>query len=144
MTEESVSGPNAGLSRELVRARSRDWRTRLASARSLAGHIEDDAAFHELVRLLSDDDTAVVEEVAGILVELGGEKGLARVLTVLADGPDDIGYHLRDKLVSLWLDGTDIQELSERILRQGGSASARAGAAEILQVFSEGKPEVEG
>lgn len=117
-------------------AGSPNWRSRCDSALALAGHVEAAAAFEQLVKMLDDSDTAVIEVATRSLTTAAGQRGLVEVLQVLAGSEDNVGYFIRDALVALWLDGTPVLELCRAILDAEVSDPAREGAAEMINVLN--------
>jgi hypothetical protein len=127
------------LGQALRLAASPSWRNRCDAALGLTGHVEAPAAFARLVELLDDPDTAVIEMAARSLTTAAGQRGLAEVLQALARSEDNAGYHLRDVLVALWLDGTPVLESCRAILDAEVSEGAREGAREMIKVLTHGE-----
>lgn len=125
------------LEQALRWAESSSWRSRYDSALALAGHVEAAAAFEQLVKMLDDPDTAVIEVAARSLTAAAGQRGLAEVLQVLARSEDDVGYFVRDSLVALWLDGTPVLERCRAILDAEVSDLADEGAVEMINVLTD-------
>jgi len=124
------------LEQSLDEAQSPDWQRRSAAASALAAHVDEPVAVEQLVKLLDDADTAVIDEAARSLATAAGLPGLAEVLTALATSQDDVGYHLRDTLVGLWLDGSPILERCRAVLAAGFGPQARAGASEMISILA--------
>lgn len=124
------------LEQALSEAASANWRSRRDSALALAGHVEAAAAFDQLVTMLDDSDTAVIEAAVRSLITAVGQRGLVEVLEVLAGSEDSVGYFIRDTLVALSLDGTPVLELSRAILNAKVSDPASEGAAEMINVLT--------
>jgi hypothetical protein len=89
----------------------------------------------QLALLLDDEDTAVIEAAAETLVTAGRDMGLALVLQALADSPDDVGYHIRDKLITIWLDGFPLKEACSALLAGDSSELQVRGAREMLEAL---------
>lgn len=117
-------------------ARSPNWRSRYDSAQALAELAEISAAFEQLVKLLDDSDTAVIEMATRSLTTGAGQRGLVEVLQVLAVSEDNVGYFIRDALVALWLHGTPVLELCRAIVYAEVSDPARKGAAEMINLLT--------
>lgn len=119
----------------LTAATSAEWSDRLNAVRFLAGSADSPRVLDQLVRSLDDLDTAVVEEAVEALVRAGGSRGLHEVLQHLAVGEDDVGYHIRDRLVKIWLDGFPILDWLREILRDEPTSVAGVGALEIVDLL---------
>jgi hypothetical protein len=124
------------LEQGLRLAGSPNWRSRCDSALALAEYVEETAAFEELVNMLDDSDTAVIEVATRSLTAAAGQRGLVEVLQVLAGSEDNAGYFIRDALVALWLDGAPVLELCRAIVDAEVSDPAREGAAEMINVLT--------
>jgi HEAT repeat protein len=136
MSMPDMGGPQPEIQKLLNDLRSSEWRVRAAGARSVAPYIGDDRAMSTLVELLSDPDTAVVEAAVHTLVVSGGERGIVPVLAAFADSPDDIGYHIRDALVDIWMNGFALEEMCKNVLAERSPGSATRGALEVLATLS--------
>ncbi|MEN3359407.1 MAG: hypothetical protein V7637_3389 [Mycobacteriales bacterium] len=130
--DEGATNPEAlRFEHALTQAAASDWSDRVDAARILKHHVDRPAAFRKLVEMLDDRNLAVIEEAVESLVA-SGLPGMREVLKALYEGEDDAGYHIRDRLNSLWLDGMPILEWSRQLAGESESASVRAGAAEII------------
>ena len=103
--------------------------------RLLAYHIGDPRARAQLARGLSDLDTAVVAEATDVLARVGGIAGMRDALRHLAMSDDDAGYHIRDRLVEIWMDGYPVLDVIREILREEPPGATRDGASEMLDLL---------
>ena len=116
-------------------AASTDWADRATAVRQLTNHVGDSRARAELVRGLGDVDTAVVAAATGVLVRVGGVAGMRDVLQHLARSDDETGYHIRDRLIELWMGGYPVLDAVRNILRGEPPGPICDGASEILQLL---------
>lgn len=116
-------------------AASSDWTDRAAAIRLLASHIGDPRARAQLLRSISDPDTAVVAEATDVMVRDGGVAGMRDALQHLALSDDDTGYHIRDRLVEIWMDGYPVLDVVREILRKEPPGATREGALEMLDLL---------
>lgn len=130
--------PEISLDDALGLAESNVWQHRQLAARAMAHYLENKLAFAALVRMLDDSDTAVIETSVVSLTVAGGRNGLAEVLKKLALSDDNVGYHIRDRLVELSLEGTPIADFCRDILASEPKDLLRDGALEIAQVLTSG------
>jgi HEAT repeat protein len=116
-------------------AASSDWADRTAAVRLLGNHIGDPRARVQLVRAISDRDTAVVAAATDVLVRVGGVAGMRDVLQQLARNDDDTGYHIRDRLVEIWMHGFPVLDVVREILTDEPPGATRDGASEMLDLL---------
>lgn len=128
--------PETSLEDALGLADSSVWQNRQRAARSLAHYLDNEFAFETLVKLLDDSDTAVIETSMVSLTAAWGMRGLAEILKKLALSNDNVGYHIRDKLVALNLEGIPIADFCRGILSSEPGDLLREGALEIIQVLT--------
>lgn len=126
------AGPDEALEQALAASRSHRWGARAAGVRALADHLPSSPARDRLVALLDDEDTAVVAEAAEGLAVAGGREGLEVALIALAEGPDDAGYHIRDRLIAICAERPSVLDRIREVAA-AGREPARSGAAELLQ-----------
>lgn len=119
----------------LAMSASLNWMERAAAIRLLANHIGDPRARAQLVQGLSDSDTAVVVEATELLVRDDGIRGMRDVLSYLAISEDDAGYHIRDRLVEMWLNGYPVLDIVQEVLREEPPGPIRQGASEMLDLL---------
>lgn len=135
MTEARPPFAERTLEAVLAAASADDWEAREAAAIALENYLGEDAAVEQLVRMLDDPDTAVIEAAVETLTKIG-PRGLSHVLRALHDGAEDAGYHIADRLTSLWLGGTPILTWAEELATVSESSSVRLGAAEVVNQLS--------
>jgi hypothetical protein len=124
------------LEHALFLAQSWGWSRRKLAARALARYAEDDRAFEALDKMLDDADIAVIEESVASLTVGAGKRGLREVLRRLALSEDNAGYHIRDKLASLWFDGVPVLDLCREIASAESEKSVSEGAMEMIQFMT--------
>jgi hypothetical protein len=117
-------------------AASSDWSDRAAAVRLLARHIGDQRARAQLLLSMSDVDTAVVEIATDALVRVGGIEGMRAALRQLTLSEDDVGYHIRDTLVHIWMDGYPVLDVVNEILRDEPPGAAHEGALEMVDLLN--------
>jgi HEAT repeats len=131
-------GRDDSVESALTLAASPHWADRAEATQLLANHVADPRATAALMRGLDDPDTAVVAAATEALVRGGGVAGMRAVLGQLAVGDDDAGYHIRDRLVEMWLDGYPVLDAVQAILAQEPLGAARDGASEMLELLHDG------
>ncbi|WP_322747577.1 MULTISPECIES: hypothetical protein [unclassified Frankia] len=136
ISDDSTRPAPRSLEEELQAAASEDFKERADAARALAGHLDVPVAFNQLVTMLDDADIAVIEVAVEVLAIGGGIAGLTEVLRALGANDDNAGYHIRDKLASLWLDGIPILDRCQEILSQGHSGAVREGVSEMIEILT--------
>jgi len=133
MSSDEESMNDVSLDRALHLAESDAWQERELAARVLARYSANQSAFEALIRMLDDRDTAVIEGSVASLATSGGKPGVAAVLERLAFADDNAGYHIRDKLVALWLDGVPILDLCREIVSSEPENSLSIAAREVIE-----------
>jgi HEAT repeat protein len=121
----------------LAAAQSPDWSTRCKAVRILAQSLDDPRAVAQLTRSLNDSDTAVVEEATEVLATSGGLGGLREVLRQLSTGEDDVGYHIRDRLINMWFQGFPLISDLARIRDGDADAGIRDAAGQLIAELSD-------
>lgn len=133
MNPDQDAGNEISLEDALSLAQSAIWSQREMAARALAPYAENQLAFETLARMLDDPDTAVIEASTASLTTGGGKRGFAEVLKKLALAEDNIGYHMRDRLVALWLGGVPVLDLCRDIVVSEPKGSLTEAAADMIQ-----------
>ena len=134
-SDQHPEGRDSSVDSALAMAASSNWTERAAAMRLLAYHIGDPRARAQLARGLSDLDTAVVAEATDVLARVGGIAGMRDALRHLAMSDDDAGYHIRDRLVEIWMDGYPVLDVIREILREEPPGATRDGASEMLDLL---------
>jgi hypothetical protein len=133
MSPGKESENKISLEGALALAESAMWRERELAARVFACYATDQSAFNALVNMLDDPDTAVIEASTESLTSGGGERGFSCVLKKLALSDENVGYHIRDKLVALWLDGVPVLEMCRDIVSRRENDSLAQAAMGLIQ-----------
>lgn len=133
MNPDQETGNVISLEDALSMAQSAIWSQREAAARVLAPYAENPLAFEALARMLDDPDTAVIEASTASLTTGGGKRGLAEILKKLAFAEDNVGYHIRDSLAALWLDGVPVLDLCRDIVLSEPKGPLTEAAEEMIQ-----------
>jgi hypothetical protein len=111
------------------------WSERVEAVEVLGTYLQRPEAFDRLTVMLDDSDTAVVEAAVETLAKGGGVGGMKAILKALSDADTQVGEHIRDRLVSLWLNGSPISERIREILTENLSAEVRDGAIEMIKAL---------
>lgn len=132
MSSAEESASEVSLEDALALAGSGAWNQRELAARALNHHAENQLAFDTLVKMLDDPDTSVIEASTESLTAGSGRRGLAEVLKKLALADDNVGYHIRDKLSALWLDGVPVLDFCREIAADDSEDSPGETAREMV------------
>ena len=136
MSSNKEAVPENSLQHALSLAASDAWQDRKLAARVLARYADNESAFAVLVRMLDDPDTAVIEESVTSLVVARERRGLMEVLRQLGLSDDNAGYHIRDRLTALWLDGTPVADRCREVLLSEPEGPVRDAALEMIEELS--------
>ncbi|WP_068030712.1 HEAT repeat domain-containing protein [Nocardia mexicana] len=123
-------------------SRSPSWEKRRAAAWSLGELLPDPAALECLFGLLDDEDTAVEQDVAEVLVRRGGRAGLSAVLSNLGQRVDDpdadyIAYRLRELQL---FEEVPVLQTARQVGDQNASSEIRDGLRQLEELFGSDIP----
>ena len=133
--DQHPGSSDSSIESALAMTASLEWADRAEGIRLLATHFTDPRASAQIVRGLGDLDTAVVAEATGVLVRAGGVAGMRAALQQLALSDDDAGYHIRNRLVELWMDGYPVLDVIRGIVSEEPPGPVREGAYEMLDLL---------